>query len=848
MKFKYKNLLVPAVMTALYGCGGGTDNDITVIENNIAPVLDTSALLIDGMSSAADYADGSINYMTSTYDNADGNMEWEFRFKESADKFPNPDTSNSEDVDFFEIDLLTGITDADNGSSLQVKDVRFVWEGPDCSSTIAIAPEYPEICEPILNELGLIDADGEIVNTTSVQEQDIRELQNLAATNEVIYGFQLKQTQLVVTPSEFAPILVNGQYSLLHIIYKVTDGKTTLDRRLKVVIDGEDAAPAFYQRFINSDEIVLHPDTGEPLLQPEPSREISEKSAPIRIDIAAGIYDQDIVDIEELKDEVGDLTNIYRAQDYTAERLEIIGITAPEGTPEGVFNNAKSTIKWSEEQGVVEYNVEIDPSPYADLLERGDSVNLEFTFQVSDGTNFVDRSFFVDILGADIVNPPEFKEAVLEQTMSTSAFTTSFDLKAGAIDLDGDNMQVVDFVAADGSAGYGVDLSNPNIVKVDPYGFLDLAPGEEQVLSYAYKLTDGALTSEERTLNITLTGGTHNLMHSDMPEANGFESGTLDGTSWTGGDGALSVAAEAAYSGEYGLNNSADGTFMFLGEDGINQGKIEEGDEYYINFFAKQTNAWGSSRVTFNQNGDQSSVFQVEESPNNGTSNWMEHTLTYVNADEFFQPDSTFGLSFRLGVGTYDDFSLVKFQYKRELELIPDGLFSTGTSGGWQVSGDATLAVTEEANQVQNTEDLQYGLEVSGGANGGTLYLDSSQLVQGGVKTGMRYIVKLALRNPTYVNNPDTPSADPSALLIRIVDEETGNWVRKAGFAEPIETAFNEYYYHLNTVSTGTDWNGSPYASDVNFDWTNAKVRLEINIPANQTFQIDNILMFPVPQ
>ncbi|MCF2950260.1 hypothetical protein L0668_19285 [Paraglaciecola aquimarina] len=846
MKFKYKNLLVPAVMTALYGCGGGTDNEIVKIENKTAPMLDTSVLVVEGYTDAAAYANGDIKWMTSTYDNDDGKLEWEYRFKESAGSFPSNDSRNPEPVAHVEIDLLTGISDADNGSALSVENVQFLWEGPNCSDTLGNAPDYPEICDPILEALDLFDAEGNIIDTTFEQEEEIRELQNLPVTNELIYGLELKETSIMVNPSKFAPILRTGQTSQIHLIYKVTDGESSIDRRIKIVIDGEDTAPVFIE--LNEDgEPILDDDTGERKPFEIKPIVLSEKDEPIKINIAEGIYDQDIEDIEILKGEVGDLTEIYRSQDYTVERLDVLGVTAPEGTPPGVYNPTNDTTKWTEERGIVEYMVEIDPAPYADALNRGDSVDLEFTYQVSDDNNTTDRSFIVTIKGADVVNPPEFTEAVLDKPMGTNAAITTFDLKEGAFDLDGDNMQVIDFVAADGSTGYGIDLSNPNVVKVDPYGFLDLAPGESRTLSYTYRLTDGLFTSDERTLNINVTGANHNLFHKTNPDYNTFETGSLDGSAWQGGDGVASVAMEAAASGEYGLNVAADNTFMEIDVAGIEQGKIEEGDDYYISFNSKQNAAWGGVRVSFNKNGDTNDPFQIENSANGGTNDWVEHSLTYVDANEFFTKDATFDVTFRLATGTYDNFSMIKYDYQKSRDLIPDGVFTSGTAGGWAVTGDVTLAVTEEANRVQNTDDLQYGLEATAGPGGGTLYLDSNNLIQGGIKKGMRYILQFDLSNPTY---SDPNGANPSPLLARIVDEETGNWVRKGAFAKPSSTEWNTYAYHLNTQSIGTDWNGNlgKYASDVDFDWENAKVRVEINIPGGQTFEIDNIKLFPVPQ
>lgn len=829
MKFKYKNLLVPAVMTALYGCGGGTDNEIVRIENNSPPVLDVAALTIEGVSS--------------TYTNDAGQMEWEYRVKESADDYPNPDTSKSESVDFFEIDLLTGITDADNGALLQVNDVRFVWEGPDCSNTVGEGAAYPDICNPIYEALGFIDAEGNVINTNFEQDQEIAEMQNLPITSGVIYGFELKQSSVKVTPNMFAPILVEGDTSQLHIIYKVTDGETVLDRRLKVVVEGEDAMPTFIQQ--NSlGEPILDVTTSERIDVEQAVVPISEKSDPVFFNIVEGIYDQDIKDIQALQEDVGNLENIYQQQHYTAERLSVVGITVPEGVPEGVFSDSNSVVRSNEDTGVEEYFVQIDPSPYGELLQRGDTVNLEFKFQVTDGNNFVDRSFFVNIKGADEFNPPEFDEPVLTQNILTSEFPMVYSLKEGVIDLDGDATEIIDFTPAEGSTGYGIDLTNPNAVVVDPYAFLNLAAGEEKVLSYTYRITDGDLTSDERELRVVITGANQNLLHKNTPEANGFEGGSLEGTAFEGDAGLIGVTAEAAYSGSFGLNNAEGGTFLQLNEAGIEQGQIERRDNYYINFFAKQSDAEGGARVTFNKNADTNDVFQIEESPTLNTTEWFEHTITYVDADEFFQDDSVFDLTFRLDQGSFDDFSLVEFTYARFRDLVSEGQFSQGLAGGWQVSGDVTLAVTEDANRQQNVDDLQYGLEVTAGPDGGTLFLDSSQLVQGAVKTGMRYIVSFDLRNPTY-----SASEEKGAPLgVSVVDENGTNYVRKSGFAEPSATAWNTYFYHLNTVSLTTDGLGTPIASDAEFDWEGAATQLQFTIPAGQTFQIDNIRMFPVPQ
>ncbi len=827
MKFKYKNILVPVIAGLLSACGS---DDNTATSNNSAPVLDTSAL-------ETAYSTAFINA------SVEGQLEWEYNFSETDKLFDNP--KGGEKINYMDIDLLTGISDADFNDRLIVKNMKFMWSGPDCGETVKTAIEYADICTPFLEELGLVG-----VNTVWEQEQEIRKLQNLPVVDTPIYGFDLGQSVVRVTPSEFSPILITGQTAELGLIYTVTDGETELNRRLKITVNGSDNAPEFINLNEYGEPIYKDNDGVTKINIDAPIASASEKSPKIKVNLIQGLFDADKYAVGEMEQQEGDLRNKYDNDHYTIEALNVIGFTEPAGILPGTY-----TIDEASREGVgkVKYDIIIDPSTYADVLSKGETKVLTFNYIVTDGENEVPRTFEFTIHGANLKNEPFFTDAKISKDVSTTDYPQVFSLLEGVTDPEGDAMKVVNLVRSDDDF-YGLDTSavfTNGVIKLDPYFVANLKAGDTKVISFTYNVSDGELESLEREFAITVTGGQANLLAAADNSDPSVELKSLaDGPfswQWSTANNAnatnvLSIDASAAHTGSQGLLSTDTNMYTRLNLDGIKQGLLDNKSTWYFNFFAKQAGAWSTIRTIFNKEGvwDQNDIALQFTTKSTGSTDWVEHTSTVIETPDFFTKDSKFDITFLSNKGVMDDFSLVKYTYLKARDLISEGAFSNGQASGWQVEGDATLTVEEEANRVQGTDDVQYGLKVVGGATASKLYLDSSHFTQGAFKKGLRYIAQFDLKTPTWVK--------PAIPLNVAVEEEGGNhFTRKLTYAELSATAWNTYALHLNTGSDGTDVQGA-LNTDPMFKWDDVATRFVINVPAGHTFLIDNIKVFPVPQ
>jgi hypothetical protein len=831
MKFKYKNLLVPAMITVLSACGSEDTSNTIPKGDNLAPVLAEAEL--------------ETQYSATSTNDA-GELEWEFTFNESDGNWDDP-TSNRK-VDYLDLDLLQGITDPNFGDVLIVKDVTFMWQGPNCSQTTTTALEYPEICNPILEELGLMEDDGEggrrPINTVFEDEEDIRELQNLPVVSTPLYGFELKQDYIRVTPSLFAPILTTGQTAELGVIYKVSDGENEISRRISITVNGQDSAP----QFVELDEF------GEPVLDDDgnytavdvTSASTSEKGNVVVVNLLEGIFDQDVYDANQRQSEVGDLAAIYNLgvrSDFTTEMMSVHSFTPPAGVLDGTWSVIP---EFREGVGIVSYNLILDPSTYADILAKGDEQLLTFGYTVSDGNNDVERTFDFTIKGANEFNEPSFDEANVTKVVLTNDTPQVVSLLEGVSDPEGDKMTLVDLVAT-GTDEYGItttELAETGRILLDPYFFTYLKQDEVKDFTYTYKVSDGSLVSEERVYTLRITGANANLANRGENSDPGFEKSLADGPytwQWSpSGVDFLTVDETAAHSGATGANSAENSMFIRINKPAFQQGAILEGDSFYFNFFAKQEAAWGSVNAIFNEEGVWNNVAFEKSTGNLGSNDWVEHTVTMIDAPEFFTEQATFDVTLISQKGFIDDVSLVKYKYYQSHRLVPESSFNLPVTGGWQVSGDATLEVLEEANRNQGTVDVQYGLKVTGGTEVTELYLDSSVLPQGAVKKGMRYMVSFDLKDEGFV------SGSPAALNVMFKEEGGTNISRRLTFAEQT-TAWEHYDLHITTDSNGNDFRG-PVNTNVNFDWESVATRFAIQIPAGKTFHIDNIHVHPVPQ
>ncbi|EWH11753.1 hypothetical protein DS2_02980 [Catenovulum agarivorans DS-2] len=824
-----KSLLLPTAIAVLAGCGSDT-NDAS---NNIAPVLTQSELEVAH---------------SSVYENANkpGQIEWDFTFQESDDVFTQP---NGEVTDYYVIDLLQGVEDPD-GDYLSVEDINFIWVGADCSNFTA-RQNYPEVCDPILAHFGLTKED----STTWEQDQEIKKYQNLPLVTDPIYGFELHETSLKVTPSKFAPVLDTDQTAELAMVYYVSDGKEQIERRIKVEVVGENRAPIFLHQNEFGEPILDENLEEQPVEDKYTKLSLSEKSSPVKVNLLYGIYDRDVADVKALEAEIGDLANTYDDAHYKPELITVHSFTKPAGLIEGTATQVSGGYR----EGVGQYKYEFvfDPSPYKDDLARGETKELVFNYIVTDGVNDVPRSFTFTIVGANEKNEPLFDDADFVKTVSNVENTLAVDLAEGAYDLDGDVMSVVDFAPAAGSEDqYGIDTSEvltTRRIMVEPYAFTNLKPGDTQSFVYTYKLTDGELTSVERKFTIEIVGGQSNLFALGTNSDPGLEQGSLAAGpfawQWSPtGEDKLEVNAGAARTGSYGLEAKEDNVFIRLNSTGFKEGTFSKNDRAYLNYWVTSNN-WQTVRVTLNQDYDYDKKFNLTDIPDNGgkPGQWIEHTMDLVDLDEKVYGDNAkFDFTFQTNARKLDDFSLIKYNYAPVRDLIPEGDFSDGIDGGWKATGTATLEVSEEANRVQGTDDVQYGLKVTGGASGGEITLDTSVFPQGKFKSGVRYIAQLDLKHPTFVDK-SSGGAGPQPIYVR-VRADNGTMSQKMVYAKKSATAWNTYYIHINNQADSEYFFGK-LNTDVNYDWLSASgTTFSIAIPANHTYLIDNIRFFPVPQ
>ncbi|WP_375277484.1 hypothetical protein [Alteromonas australica] len=842
MKTQQTALLALSMAIALTGCGGNDNNSSNSSSANSAPQLNVEALNTDR---------GQAMEVTSENEQV---IRWEVSFSESENSFTDPYDPNGT-VDFFDIDLLAGVTDPD-GDILSVKNVTFLWPGPNCSNTTVDAVNFPDICDPILAEFG---AEAGATVTPDVAA-DIREYQNLPIVDQAIFGFEFLEDSLRVTPRNFAQILLSGQTAELGIDYEITDGKHSLRRQLVAIVNGEDQAPTFVET--NADGTPRLDSDGNQIPIEPPSLLVSEKTASTTIDMTAGLYDQDIYDALAWQREIGDIANFYSAINnlYTQENLNIanFSVTASNGMeiPDGFASFVRRVDPIT---GLMTgADLTINASVLSEVLSAGEVVDVLVSFDITDGNNVVSREIVVTVLGADEENAPIFFEGI-EKTIETTGEATSINLLEGAIELDGDEMSVVGITPVDATEQeYGVFFGESRIT-VDPYHFTYLAPGESKVFSYTYQITDGDMTSEERRVDITVKGVSANLAARGTESDPGFETGSLETSAWRFQPDPSSAATEAnlmvtdaeKHTGDYSLSSMQNGVFTTLGTTGIQQNQINENDLFYISFYAKvAADPWGTLNGLLNRGDTFDRNNAVEnltfQSALGVTNNWVER-ITTLRASDYFAPstEEQVSLSLLMNQNTQiDDLTIVKANSGGQLrQLISNGRFLSPSSQGWSITGGASLEVTLDANRASNPSGADYGLQISNNT-GETqrIELDPSFFPQGAIKKGMRYIIQFDMRTPSY-------TSETGAIPIEFGIFEVGgsNFSKRVDFANRSPTEWTTYYMHIDTTSDSTYFGGN-INSDINYDWASATVQPALYVRPGDELQIDNISMYPVPK
>ncbi|MBT3137211.1 hypothetical protein KL866_19350 [Alteromonas sp. ALT199] len=845
MRTQKTTLLALSVAFALTGCGGGDDSSTGSIGSNgpnRAPQLSVEALNTDR------------GQPMEVMSNNEQIVRWEVSFEESEVTFTDPSDPN-QFVDFYDIDLLQGISDPD-GDTLSVKNVTFLWSGPDCANTTVDAANFPDVCDPILAEFG-VEAGSTITPEIAA---DIREYQNLPVVDQAIFGFEFLESKLRVTPRNFAPILRSGQTAELGFAYEVTDGEQTLQRQIVAIVNGKDKAPSFIET--NADGTPRLDSDGNQIAVEPPSLLVSEKSDATTIDMVAGLYDQDIYDVQAWQREIGNLEDYYSSirNLYTQENLNIVNFTVTASNGMQVPDGFASFVRHVDPiTGLMTgADLTINASVFAEILSAGEVVDVTVSFGVSDGNNVATREIVVTVLGADEENAPIFFDD-LEKTVESTSDATSINLLEDAIELDGDEMSVVGLTPVGSTeTEYGIFL-NGNRINIDPYHFTYLSPGETKQYSYTYQITDGNMTSDERRVDVTIKGVSANLAARGTNSDPSFESGSLDSSAWIFQPDPASEATAAnlfvtdaeQHSGDYSLTSMQDGMFTTLGMTGIQQNQIDENDLFYISVYAKVAAApWGTLNGLLNRgdNFDRNNAVEnlVLQSALGVTNNWVER-ITTLRASDYFDPgtDEQFSLSLLMNQNTqFDDVAIVKVNSGgQNRQLISNGRFLSPSAQGWSVTGDANLEVTLDANRASNGNGSDYGLHVTNNTGEKQrLELDPSFFPQGAIKKGMRYIIQFDMRTPSY-------TSDTGAVPIEfgIFEVAGSNFTKRVDFAKRSPTEWTTYYMHIDTTSDSRYFGGN-INSDVNFDWSSTTVQPALYIRAGDELQIDNISMYPVPR
>ncbi|QDV46984.1 Serine-aspartate repeat-containing protein F precursor [Stieleria neptunia] len=140
-----------------------------------------------------------------------------------------------------------------------------------------------------------------------------------------------------------------------------------------------------------------------------------------------------------------------------------------------------------------------------DSLEEGESVQIVFTYEVTDGTATVNQTATVTITGgADIPIPGPDISIELDEN-DPSQFV---DLLQGSTDPNNDPLSVIEASIRSGDAsGVTIDAANNRLV-VDPSAYADLEDGETEVIIVDYRVSDDNGNSAPRVATVTIIGQT----------------------------------------------------------------------------------------------------------------------------------------------------------------------------------------------------------------------------------------------------------------------------------------------------------------------------------------------------
>lgn len=175
------------------------------------------------------------------------------------------------------------------------------------------------------------------------------------------------------------------------------------------------------------------------------------------------------------------------------------------------------------ETGSIEWQFFVEDADIDDLAD-GEIVTQEYVLTVDDNNgSTAEQTVTLTLTGSNDVT---VIAGPLSSEVDQTAGVFSVDLLAGAVDVDGDELNVENLVQSSGrplniaapgdisrplpslllSDPDNSDTSETHLLTIDPEDFRDLAEGEVEVLSFEYLIVDGNGGAVAQSLTVTLTG------------------------------------------------------------------------------------------------------------------------------------------------------------------------------------------------------------------------------------------------------------------------------------------------------------------------------------------------------
>ena len=453
------------------------------------------------------------------------------------------EASATEDDVMFSVDLFDGAFDPDSSDMLSITNLMLT-SGDDSGVTVngdaldvdPAAYNYLAVGEnaEIVYSFDIEDGNGGIVSQTATITITGENDAPSVSAELTIFGFEdeaafslnllegaedadlsdvLNATNFTLVSGDDAGVSINGNSLEVdpNAYQTLAAGEVETIIYSYMIEDGNGGSVA------QTATLVVIGENDDPTISGAVTAEIDNDAETIFVDLLGGASDIDIGD-----------------------ELEVVDFEVISGDDSGVFDNGDSA--------------EIDPSAYEYLAPSEQAVIvISYTIIDSSGGE-VAQTATITITGAgDPNSAPTVSGPVMSNVTEDNAAYT-LDLLAGAVDVDGDALNITGLTLTGGDVR-GVTV-NGNSLDVDPNVYNSLAVGESEVIAYSYDVEDGNGGSVSQTATITITGQNDDPVVSSVLSVTASESDAaftlnlLDGASDEDTSDSLSVTNFGLISGD----------------------------------------------------------------------------------------------------------------------------------------------------------------------------------------------------------------------------------------------------------------------------------------------------------